>query len=75
MNILALIVISYTQGEDSVTYIPLKKMTDILHGNPNKHTTPHEQHLPPIYNLNRTTVYPPHFDTSKPATKSGCRNN
>ena len=64
-----LINISDNQGEDPATYLPLKEMTDILHGNPNTHTTPQAPpYLPPIYILNRTTVNPPHFDASKPAT-------
>ena len=63
------IIISDTLGEDPTTYLPLNEMTDILHGNPNTHPSPHAPYLPPIYILNRTTINPPHFDASKPAPR------
>ena len=63
------IIISDTLGEDPTTYLPLKEMTDILHGNPTTHPSPHAPYLPPIYILNRTTINPPHFDASKPAPR------
>ena len=59
-----LIVISDIPGEDPATFLPLQEMTDILNA------APQEQHLPPIYILNITTIAPEHFGATKPAATS-----
>ena len=62
-----LIVISDAPGGAPATYSPLQQMTDILNGHPTTQSIPQEQHLPPIYLLNRTTTNPEHFDATKHA--------
>jgi len=45
-------------GEEAITHLPLKEMTDILKGNTTARHAPHAPYLPPIYILNRKTSTP-----------------
>jgi len=62
-----IIVLTDIPGEEAITHLPLKEMTDILKGNTTAQHAPQAPYLPPIYILNRKTVKTPIFrcnDTS-----------